>query len=329
MSKVPEITFLTSGDLSRQIVQLNFVKHFSVRFSGQARIRVLLNRRNKNGDMLSRNQDFAEFQTEPRDLTTVKTDFLILLGMFPRMLRMNGVMPANDGLRTFLDTVKEFSKNPRNVMLCDSRDCYMFNTTQYLLALGKRSYNSLDITGTLGIDECFSYRIGLTENAPKNRFVTITSPPESGSTRYLPMDFYEGLCERIKAEVRGIKVVHLKKKKDLPLRGADSVIEYESPEEISDTLGGAILHIDSNGPLVHLRHAMPSPTSAVVFGPEDYRVWGYDSNINAIPEDKGYFFAYMYPAWAIEPPKGTNPSIDTIDRDAFTNSIMEYLHSTE
>ncbi|WP_428073006.1 glycosyltransferase family 9 protein [Candidatus Avelusimicrobium faecicola] len=53
-----------------------------------------------------------------------------------------------------------------------------------------------------------------------------------------------------------------------------------SLEEIKVILKHAFLHIDSEGGLVHLRHALKGGASCVFYGPTSPQVYGYSENIS-------------------------------------------------
>ena len=65
------------------------------------------------------------------------------------------------------------------------------------------------------------------------------------------------------------------------LKGVDiSITGKTTIEEIKAILKNAILHIDGEGGLVHLRHALQGGCSCVLFGPTSPEVYGYEENIN-------------------------------------------------
>ena len=53
-----------------------------------------------------------------------------------------------------------------------------------------------------------------------------------------------------------------------------------SLDEIKAILKNSLLHIDGEGGLVHLRHALKAGPSCVLFGPSSPEVLGYSENIN-------------------------------------------------
>ena len=330
MSKLPLVTFITNGNLGRQIIQLNFIKHFHERFGKDVSIRVLMERGKDYIDLLSDGQDFAEFGICPYNPVSVKSDCLVRLGWFPKVLR-NRIRTGNKELASYIDSLKGFSDDPRNIFLCNPGLYSVPNASQYLLALGRKGHSSMDINGTLGIGESFLYRIRVPEKSSgqiqgsNGKYVTIVAPPKSGSTRHLQTDRYEDICRRIKERYADVTVIQMHHGEEIGLSCADEIVETDDLSVALGILDGSMLHIDSNGPYVHLRRALSHETSAVVYGPEDYRVWGYDSNINAIPSNKDRFFAYMYPKWRVECLGKDNPSIDTIDYESFVDGILGFI----
>jgi hypothetical protein len=60
------------------------------------------------------------------------------------------------------------------------------------------------------------------------------------------------------------------------------LVDQTSLREVAGLIGGAILHLDNEGGLVHLASSLGTP-SCVVFGPTSSRYFGYPDNINIDP----------------------------------------------
>lgn len=103
------------------------------------------------------------------------------------------------------------------------------------------------------------------------------------SVKLWPVEKYNSLLRKLRERFPALKIVQLGTEAEcypgmdsasIDLRGRTSF------EELKVLLGRSRLHIDNEGGLVHLRHALHGGTSIVLFGPTSEKFFGYPENRN-------------------------------------------------
>lgn len=101
------------------------------------------------------------------------------------------------------------------------------------------------------------------------------------STKLWPMDYYRQLVAMIKHEYPSYQIIEVGYGKGERLGNTDKNLAGKtSLEEIKVILKHALLHIDSEGGLIYLRHALKGGPSCVFYGPTSPQVYGYSENIS-------------------------------------------------
>ena len=101
------------------------------------------------------------------------------------------------------------------------------------------------------------------------------------STKLWPVEYYRKLVDELKKAAPQYQIVEVGRGKGERVGNTHKNLAGKtSIEEIKVILKNAVLHIDSEGGLVHLRHALKGGPSCVFFGPSSPEVLGYSENIN-------------------------------------------------
>lgn len=225
-----------------------------------------------------------------------KYDLFIFICRYPDVRRRNmekicafypdlvGFVHACEKWR--LENIRFFDYYP----VCDGESAYLSEI------LGKKRIQQPDIYNLFDVKESFSYKININETAVKrfnglglepNKFITIHRGVDernpSNSVKTWPVDYYNALIKLIRGKYPDIKVVQLGlnvercpefDNVDLNLVGKTTV------EDIKVLLKNSLLHIDGEGGMVHLRHALRGGRSIVMFGPTSPTFYGYTENLN-------------------------------------------------
>lgn len=161
---------------------------------------------------------------------------------------------------------------------------------------GKR-INQADIGGILGLTEKFTYKIPIQNeektlkklNLENSKFITIqrsvsASYNNSTNNKLWPKEYYQDLIYKLKELFPNYKFVQIganNKNFNTNFTGIDKNLQGKtSLEEIKVILKHSSLHIDIEGGLVHLRHALNGGPSIVLFGPTSQNIYGYSENLN-------------------------------------------------
>lgn len=102
-------------------------------------------------------------------------------------------------------------------------------------------------------------------------------------TRMWPIKYYNELIFMIKKKYPKIKIVQIgvSHSKCLDMEGTDcNLVEKTTLEQVKVLIKNSLLHIDNEGGMVHLRHALHGGPSVVVFGPTSSEFYGYEENTN-------------------------------------------------
>jgi len=126
-------------------------------------------------------------------------------------------------------------------------------------------------------------------------------PPTDRSTRAYPA--FDRVVALVKAEFRELTMVQIGGQSSEPIPRADvQLINRTSLGETAEILRGAMLHLDSEGGLVHLAAAVGT-RSCVVFGPTPVAYLAYKDNINLPPPVCGDCW-WTTDAWQSDCPRG-------------------------
>lgn len=98
-----------------------------------------------------------------------------------------------------------------------------------------------------------------------------------------PFEFYEKLVAFIKNKYQSIKLVQIAKGDAPRISGTDMVLRNMDLEVVKYVLRDSLLHIDSEGGMVHLATQLGTKC-LVAFGPTPVHFFGYESNINVVSE---------------------------------------------
>ena len=164
------------------------------------------------------------------------------------------------------------------------------------LALGHQRIQQSNIDDLLPISENFAYVPSITKNEQevlkkfdlKTPFITINRGVDGNSktpnhTKLWTVSGYNELIKLIKLKYPKYQLVQLGVSRDRceVLKNIDvNLIGRTNLEEVKVLLKDAYLHIDSEGGMVHLRHALTDKKSVVIFGPTSPEVYGYSNNLN-------------------------------------------------
>ncbi len=143
------------------------------------------------------------------------------------------------------------------------------------------------------------------------------------STKQLPVDRWEKLIEGVKN--LGIHVVQIGTSNETRLPGVDWDLRGETTfSELCFILKDALLHIDTEGGLVHMARAA-NKKSIVLFGPTSPDFFAYPQNINLVATECSNCW-WVTNDWLRECPLGKETTcMDTIDISAIPDIVKNEL----
>lgn len=200
-----------------------------------------------------------------------------------------------------------------------SRNANNYRFTKYALLLGKNRIEHVDIHGLLGIKRSDTLKIPMYKENLKclqeneiaaKRYITVnrdTGVDSDTHTKLWPIKYYIDLLRNIKETYPNICIVLIGAKGDhrlLPYVDKD-LTGNTRLTDMNVILKEALLHIECEGGMVHLRHFLGGK-SMVFFGPTDVQVFGYDENINLYSESCNDHCAWLTDNWTEKCMKGYN-----------------------
>ena len=144
-------------------------------------------------------------------------------------------------------------------------------------------------------------------------------------TKQLPMETWRTVVRGLKG--RGFKVVQVGAKNEpaipdinIDLRGKTTI------SQLCHVLKGAIMHIDTEGGIVHVARAVHKQ-SIVFFGPTSVTFWGYPTNINITSRE--YVDSWwINPDWmARSPIRQKQSAMDAIDTSKVADLVWNANHT--
>lgn len=162
----------------------------------------------------------------------------------------------------------------------------------------KKRIHQPDVYGFLGVKEKYEYKIPIMEdeleflndlNLKDCRFITINRGVDTNYTKssikLWPQFYYNILVKMLKEKYPDIILVQLGASYDRcqTFEGIDvDLIGKTNLEQVKVLLKHSLVHIDGEGGMVHLRHALGGGRSVVMFGPTSSEFFGYSENENIV-----------------------------------------------
>lgn len=217
--------------------------------------------------------------------------------------------------------------------------------TQYALINRKNRIEQMNINSILELDrnttvympiQTKDWDILYDYNLVDGDYITINravgSLENNTNPKLWPKPYYEKLIHLIKRHYPNLKIVQIGSGSNFGrFRNVD--IDFVDKIDLHQTkalLKNSLLHIDSEGGLVHMNHFL-NGVSVVLFGPTSINVFGYDKNINIKGDGCQYNCEWVTQNWYKKCIKGDEiPScMKSILPDMVFCKIDEYLKVTK
>lgn len=163
---------------------------------------------------------------------------------------------------------------------------------------GKKRINQPDIYDFFGITERYEYDIPIMDDEIEylkdidlynQRFITINRGVDTNdnkdSVKMWPVGYYNILTKKLKEKYPDIILVQLGASYDRcpPFENIDlDLIGKTNLEQVKVLLKHSLVHIDGEGGMAHVRHAIGGGRSVIMFGPTSADFFGYSENENLV-----------------------------------------------
>ena len=295
-NKELNIAFFLTGGIGDFVIAGAYIKKFCEKFN--IRTDIVSTRNCQIIQDLFYNQNFIRniYPSFKNIENNIKDyDLFIRLSRFPEIkhVKEDMIKKYSKTLFKYINLIQDFNnKNSDFFQLHPKTDGL---AATYCLAQGIKRYNQPDIDGFFKIKEnhlkylkinndnnCILEKYKLT---PQN-YITIHRGVDSAkeySTKLWPYENYNKLILQLKKYFPNKHIVQLGISPDRCRRfkGIDlSLVGKTTFGELKVILKNSFLHIDAEGGMTHLRHALGGGASVVFFGPTSKDFYAYSENIN-------------------------------------------------
>lgn len=284
------IGIVEAGGFGDALIDMVFIKKLKELVSSRGKI-IFITRNENYFKRFSEIDEVIDYETNKNNIVGLREslDLVFRMHSVALILKFNEekVRLVSEQLYLYCKDCLKFYKE----LFSNRANNYRF--TKYALLLGKNRIEHTDIHGILGIKRTDKFHIPIYEDELRNNVCArlssqkyITVNRDTGynfdiHTKLWPTDHYIQLLKDIKRMYPEIYVVLIGEKADrelIPFVDED-LTGRTSLSDMNVILKNSLLHIGSEGGLIHLRHFL-NGKSMVFFGPTDVRVFGYDENIN-------------------------------------------------
>lgn len=292
----PCIVFSIIGGLGDFVIACNYIYCFYNYISAEKPIQIKIH---YNSPLLLKAfcKDLPGVVETGTRLKSLTGNLQVELSRFPHILagNVNDLANYSPRLNKLLKSWRKFFVNNRKLFFDQPEFDNMCNN--YSELLGDTRINQADIGGLLSIPQEYQAPIPLPKgedtilkslglNTP---FITLNRGQglcfkESTSNKLWSIKNYNQLIALLKQKYKQYQFVQLGMNREGYNENFENIdvnlIGKTNLEQLKVILKNSSLHIDCEGGLIHLRHALKGGPSVVLFGPTSPAVYGYKENLN-------------------------------------------------
>ena len=335
------IAFVTSGGLGDHLLFTNYLFHFMQKFNhGKVSADVFFKDKFGLAPYLLKRDSICSGYYPLEKLQNSNYMLVLNLAGFPKVeycdeVRLSTLAPDIMTYANLCNDYKEYSRsafrgNAYGMMcLCDLE--------------GRTLLQRGDIYGHLGITE-FKYpvfidsdedaylsQIGLKPKA----FITIQTGCDVIYPKHIklwPIQYYRALVEKISKDYPELTIVQIGNSGEVCVGNIPTgmnLLNVTNIDQAKILLKHSLLHIDIEGGLVHLRHALKGGVSLVLFGPTPVQFFGYEDNCNLRSNICNTPCYQMTSAWPTTCPKCAEcvPCMETLTPEMVFEKFDELMCS--
>ena len=352
MSDNIQIAIRICGGFGTAVVRINYVYKFYQYLNGDKVELFIYGHRNEEmNDALFAGQSFIkEYYNEDefKNICKEKFDLIFEVDVLPKIYHIKwDKIQSNTRLCDLLKHWEDIFNDPyyefyykENIRWSKP---YVFRK---LISEGYNCLNSADIDRILGVGNdytipmvCFNDMDATLEKFGLNnkRFITVQRGGNNklNSTELVKMWPFEKYCELIEMlhkEYPDIVIVQLGESLEhcRTIDGVDiNLLGKTSWEDLKILLSKAVLHIDGECGMVHLRKALRGGPSVVIFGQTPVDYFGYEGNINISSNVCADWCLELIDGWEYRCPKRITPApcINSISSEIVFDKIQNFFNN--
>ena len=294
------IMFLPNGGLGDYIIDANYIYHFRKKFESAPINLVIVSKINflvptKAVFETKTNCPINRIYDNDHHRFSDQYDLAIDISRYPVIIhsnleRIEKMCPA---LADYVKLCEKFREEHQEII--DGRPFYDGESSKLCIDMGITRIQQPDIFNYFGIDENYAYPIqmpdknqvlskyGLTECDYLTIHRGCDTDYSKDSTKLWPSEHYQRVIDAIKKKYPTIKIVQMgvSHSRCVSFENVDiNLIEKTTIDDLKILLKYSKVHIDCEGGMVHLRHAVHGGPSVVIFGPTPIDFYKYSENEN-------------------------------------------------
>lgn len=297
-----KIAFVIVGGLGDILISSNYIKYFRD-FVGDKNIEIDVFANSKSVSSFLKENDIVnniKYVKHEEDAQLSPYNLVIKIVRFPEIIYQDKEFIKKRSLKlaNLIAKYEEFKNNYYKVF---KNPPYEDSISKDIsLAYGQKRVQQPDIYKIFNISENYAIKLDINADAKEvlekfgllgSEFITINrstgNKEDAENTKLWEYEKYNQLTKILKEKYPEIKLVQIgdSLKSSKIIENLDvNCIEKTNFEELKVLLKCAKLHIDGEGGLVHLRHALGGGKSVVLFGPTSMEFFGYTKNVNISSE---------------------------------------------
>lgn len=325
-----KVAFRLNGGMGTYIIEMNFIQHFFDAFSNLLDISVFSFSEEMSG-LIYGEQYFVSHYGSRKEFVAADYDLSVDLNWFPLVLRCDDKKikkaDSNGTLYALVKKWEMFATDSRTkVYFTPDTNRFDPNIHMFAIAKNQNRLQVADIDGSLGIDKQFQLVIPVDNEAEilagfgldNCRYITLQQGVDAAcNTRFAPKQwpngYYSELCQICHERFPNIKLVQLGEEgNNVPIEGVDvCLLGKTTIPELKAILKNAVLHIDGDCGMVHLRRAMHGGANIVLYGNLPDNVYGYNEDYRVVSGVCNHWCGKVFDAWKCRCYKGGLPECMT------------------
>lgn len=347
MSRI-NIAFILRGALGTVLARANFVQCFYNKFSYlNMKIDIYGHPNPVINHAIMSGMDFVHaIYTRDMNIPYKKYDIAVIIDAFPIIKSFNKkkVKAADEKLFRVINSWDEFQKNPANKLQYEELRYmkpyfYMRSIINHKTVLDSPDlFNDLDIGGEYSLNLRFDKNENeVLENfgLANKKYITLqygSHIKTDLAPKLWPLGNFASLAYLLKKKYPDILLVQLGEG-DIVIDGTDlTLLNQTDLEDLKILLKNAYLHIDCECGMVHLRKALKTGPSIVLFGQTPMEFFGYEGNINIQGKGCCHWCAELTEDWekrCIVSGCGLSQCMQNITPEYVLKQIKKYTQTEE
>ncbi len=336
--KCINIAFVLAGGYGDYLLFANWLWYFREKYCNRSRIRIYI--------VYHINSVSAVFDDTVSDIILINGketyiaedtfDVTFRFCVYPELIQFKKkkIKAAEKSLYEYLLACEKYRSE--NELFFDKHPALDGMMSARSIIGGAKRIQEPDLYGLLGITEEYKHRIHIAEDEEeylqklglkKKKFITIHrgwDGTSSNNVKAWSLKACGDLIAEVKNNFADYEIVLIgtdegQAPKDLT--GLDmNLIGKTSLEQVKVLLKNAWIHIDNEGGMVHLRHALHGGKSIVLFGPTALELFGYSENTNISANNCALFCEWLTSDWPTSCPRCDSDEVPCMD--AITTTMV-------